>query len=295
MGLCQTSPFASVCRWWSDTNHVKIVRLHDLYYVKNTFAREPCLPQMKGLECRTQPGSRPRRLLYAVNFLFLWRWWHALWRIQMMISLFGHLGLKKRTTLQMFGNGIVCVLQEQQISFILLLCFYKEMTIITNQLSWADNGYPLHNEVGCLLQELAWLRPKPEVTSHVPCHPYLAPTNHHSPAPESFCTPAIAFLAKHGLWNGGAWSSVFRCASVSIKDSLLSTPVIPSFCHIFGFPFCQRLWALTKHRDDSMVGDMVDDMVGDKEVHMVADMEVDKVDHMEADKKREDKKWPTWK
>ena len=156
----------------------------------------------------------------------------------------------------MFGNGIVCVLQEQQISFILLLCFYKEMTIITNQLSWADNGYPLHNEVGCLLQELAWLRPKPEVTSHVPCHPYLAPTNHHSPAPESFCTPAIAFLAKHGLWNGGAWSSVFRCASVSIKDSLTPTPVIPSFCHIFGFPFCQRLWALTKHRDDIVVADM---------------------------------------
>ena len=53
----------------------------------------------------------------------------------MMISLFGHLGLKKRTTLQMFGNDIVCVLQEQQISFLLLLCFYKEMTIITNQLS----------------------------------------------------------------------------------------------------------------------------------------------------------------
>ena len=283
MGLCQTPSFACVCRWWSDSNHVKIVRLHDLYYVKNTFAREPCLPQMKGLECRTQPGSRPRRLLYAVNFLFLWRRWHALWRIQMMIS---HIWVLKRERLckcLVMILSVYCKSSRFPFYYFCVFIFYKEMTIITNQLSWADNGYPLHNEVGCLLQELAWLRPKPEVTSHVPCHPYLAPTNHHSPAPESFCTPAIAFLAKHGLWNGGAWSSVFRCASVSIKDSLLSTPVIPSFCHIFGFPFCQRLWALTKHRDDSVVGDMVDDMVGDKEVHMVADMEVEKVADMVAD------------
>ena len=36
---------------------------------------------------------------------------------------------------------------------------------------------------------------------------------------------------------------------------------------------------------------VVANMVAD----MVADMEVDKVDYMEADKKREDKKWPTWK
>ena len=190
--------------------------------------------------------------------------------------------------------SVYCKSSRFPFYYFCVFIFYKEMTIITNQLSWADNGYPLHNEVGCLLQELAWLRPKPEVTSHVPCHPYLAPTNHHSPAPESFCTPAIAFLAKHGLWNGGAWSSVFRCASVSIKDSLLSTPVIPSFCHIFGFPFCQRLWALTKHRDDSVVGDMVDDMVGDKEVHMVADMEVDKVADMVADMAADKKKGRHW-
>ena len=33
--------------------------------------------------------------------------------------------------------------------------------------------------------------------------------------------------------------------------------------HLFGFPFCQRLWALTKLRDDIVVADM--------EVHIVAE------------------------
>ena len=34
--------------------------------------------------------------------------------------------------------------------------------------------------------------------------------------------------------------------------------------HTFGFPLCQRLWALIKRRHDIMLADM--------EVHMVADM-----------------------
>ena len=42
--------------------------------------------------------------------------------------------------------------------------------------------------------------------------------------------------------------------------------------HAFVFPFCQRLWVLTKHRDD-----MVADMEVDKVAYMVADMEVDMV------------------
>ena len=41
----------------------------------------------------------------------------------------------------------------------------------------------------------------------------------------------------------------------------------------FGFPFCQRLWALTKRQDDIVVADMVVDM----EVDMVGGMEVDTV------------------
>ena len=45
----------------------------------------------------------------------------------------------------------------------------------------------------------------------------------------------------------------------------------------FGFPFCQRLWDLTKRRDGIVVADMVEDMVADKklasvELDMVADI-----------------------
>ena len=56
-------------------------------------------------------------------------------------------------------------------------------------------------------------------------------------------------------------------------------------CNTFGFPFCERLWDLTKHRHDIVVANMVADMVADMEVDMVADMEVDKVADMVADKK----------
>ena len=40
--------------------------------------------------------------------------------------------------------------------------------------------------------------------------------------------------------------------------SLAPTPVRPSVrrSHVFGFPFCQRLWYLTKRRDDIAVADM---------------------------------------
>ena len=60
---------------------------------------------------------------------------------------------------------------------------------------------------------------------------------------------------------------------------LAPTPVSPFVrsSHFFGFPFCQRRWALTKRRDDIVVADMVADMAADMEVHMVAHMEVDKV------------------
>ena len=76
-------------------------------------------------------------------------------------------------------------------------------------------------------------------------------------------------------------NSFFRHTSVS------STYPGPSVRQ--SIPFCQRLWALTKHRDDIVVADMAADM----EVHMVADMEVDKVADKMADMVVE-KNWPTW-
>ena len=45
----------------------------------------------------------------------------------------------------------------------------------------------------------------------------------------------------------------------------------------FGFPFCQRLWDLTKRQDDIALADMVAYMVADMEMDMVVDMEVDNV------------------
>ena len=55
--------------------------------------------------------------------------------------------------------------------------------------------------------------------------------------------------------------------------SISSTYPGQSVRNTFRFPFCQRLWDLTKRRNDIVVADMVADM----EVDMVADMEVDKV------------------
>ena len=49
------------------------------------------------------------------------------------------------------------------------------------------------------------------------------------------------------------------------------------------FPFCQRLWDLTNHRDDIVVADMVADMEVDKVADMVADMKVGMVADMVAD------------
>ena len=51
----------------------------------------------------------------------------------------------------------------------------------------------------------------------------------------------------------------------------------------FGFLFCQRLWALTKRRDDIVVADMVANIVADMDVDMVADNDVDMVANMEVD------------
>ena len=64
------------------------------------------------------------------------------------------------------------------------------------------------------------------------------------------------------------------------KDAQASlAPPRPSVRHTFGFPFCQRLWALTKRRDNIMVANMVANM----KVDMVADMKVDMVANMEVD------------
>ena len=49
--------------------------------------------------------------------------------------------------------------------------------------------------------------------------------------------------------------TVFRHAKVSPAPTPGDT---------YGFPFCQRLWALTKRRDDIVVADMVADMEVDK-------------------------------
>ena len=61
----------------------------------------------------------------------------------------------------------------------------------------------------------------------------------------------------------------------------------PKVSDTFGFQFCQRLWALTKRRDNIVVADMVAymnvDMVTEMEVDMVADMDVDKVADIEVD------------
>ena len=78
-----------------------------------------------------------------------------------------------------------------------------------------------------------------------------------------------------------------------MQVSLTPTPVSPSSVspsavrHTFGFPFCQRLWALIKRRDDIVLADMVADMAADREVHIVADMEVDKVADMAPTEKNE--------
>ena len=63
--------------------------------------------------------------------------------------------------------------------------------------------------------------------------------------------------------------------------SLAPTPDSPSESYTFGFPFCHRLWDLTKRQDDIAVAAMG--------VHLVADMEVDKVADRVADKKTQKK------
>ena len=64
---------------------------------------------------------------------------------------------------------------------------------------------------------------------------------------------------------------------MSLAPTPASPSVGPSVRNSFGFPFCQRLWDLTKRWDDIAVADMVANMVANMEVNMVADMEVDMV------------------
>ena len=71
--------------------------------------------------------------------------------------------------------------------------------------------------------------------------------------------------------------SLFRCASISSTYPDQSVDWLVG--NTFGFPFCQRLRALTQRQVNIAVADMVADM----EVDMVADMEVDKVADMVGD------------
>ena len=79
-------------------------------------------------------------------------------------------------------------------------------------------------------------------------------------------------------------SKFFRHASVSSTYPGQSVRPYVVVHNSFWFPFCQRLWDLTKRRDDIAVTDMEVDMVVDMEMDMVADkvadMEVDKVAEM---------------
>ena len=72
-------------------------------------------------------------------------------------------------------------------------------------------------------------------------------------------------------------SKFFRHASVSSTYPGQSVRPYVVVHNSFWFPFCQRLWDLTKRRDDIAVTDMEVDMVVDMEVNMVPDMAVDKV------------------
>ena len=67
------------------------------------------------------------------------------------------------------------------------------------------------------------------------------------------------------------------------KVYLAPIPASPSVSDTFGVAFSQRLWDLTKRRDDIAMAAMVAEMAADMEVHMVADMEVDKVADIVAD------------
>ena len=58
----------------------------------------------------------------------------------------------------------------------------------------------------------------------------------------------------------------FLDAQASLASTLVSPSSVgcrPSVHKSFGFPFCQRLWALTKRRDDIAVSDMVADTAAD--------------------------------
>ena len=71
---------------------------------------------------------------------------------------------------------------------------------------------------------------------------------------------------------------------MSLAPTPVSLSISPSVR--FGFPFCQRLWDLSKRQDDIAIAALVADMAADMEVHMVADMEVDKVADMVAEKRK---------
>ena len=77
---------------------------------------------------------------------------------------------------------------------------------------------------------------------------------------------------------------------VSLAPTRSARPSVCMSLFFFGFPYCQRLWGLTKRRDDIKVADMVARMVADMEVDMVVDMVVDEdevadmVADMEGDK-----------
>ena len=75
--------------------------------------------------------------------------------------------------------------------------------------------------------------------------------------------------------------NIFLDTQVTLAPIPVRRSVRLSVRNSFGFPFCQRLWDLTKRLDDIGVANMVADMAAEMEVDKVADMVAD----MAADKK----------
>ena len=67
------------------------------------------------------------------------------------------------------------------------------------------------------------------------------------------------------------------------QASLAPTPVSSYVCRLVILSDFQRLWALTKRRDDIVVADMEVDMGADMGVNMVAYMMVDMLANMKVD------------
>ena len=97
------------------------------------------------------------------------------------------------------------------------------------------------------------------------------------------------------MHSGGEVLRVYNCTLYSALYTVLYStgrlldaheslaPTAVSSSHVFGFSSGQRLWALTKRRDDIVVADIEVDMVADMEVDKVVDIEVDIVTDINID------------